>query len=79
MLLLKHLVNVTKKINLFCNLLWIKNLVFLSNELRPYITSTKNARKFEGYITDDEFNYFYNWILRKELKAKRIAKEKYSK
>ena len=56
----------------------IKDIIIKTyGELRPYITSTKNARKFEGYITDDEFNYFYNWIMHKELQKKNILNNKY--
>ena len=36
-------------------------------EIRPYIKSTRIARKFEDILHEDDFDYFYNWILRKEL------------
>ena len=36
-------------------------------ELRPYIKSTKIARKFEDFLHEDDFIYFYEWILDKEL------------
>lgn len=36
-------------------------------ELRPYITSTKVAKKFGKYLDEDDFDYFYNWILVKEI------------
>lgn len=41
-------------------------------ELRPYIKSTKIARKFEHVLTDSEFSYFFNWILHKELKENKF-------
>ncbi len=36
-------------------------------ELRPYIKSTKIARKFEDFLDEDDFQYFFNWILHKEI------------
>ena len=36
-------------------------------ELRPYIKSTIIARKFEDILHEDDFIYFYEWILDKEL------------
>lgn len=43
-------------------------------DLRKIITSTKIARKFEDFLEDDEFYYFYNWILEKEIKEKKLNK-----
>jgi hypothetical protein len=40
--------------------------------LRPYIKSTTIARKFEDFLHEDDFHYFYNWILLKEIKQKKI-------
>ena len=37
-------------------------------DLRPFIKSTKIARKFENFLHEDDFDYIYNWILHKELK-----------
>lgn len=39
-------------------------------ELRPYIKSTRIARKFEDILHEDDFDYFYNWILEKEIDEK---------
>jgi hypothetical protein len=41
-------------------------------DLRPYIRSTKIARKFEDFLHEDDFDYFYNWILLKEIKLKNL-------
>lgn len=41
-------------------------------DLRPYIKSTKIARKFEDFLHEDDFEYIYNWILRKEIKSKNL-------
>jgi hypothetical protein len=43
-------------------------------ELRPYIKSTKIARKFEDFLHEDDFDYFYNWILLKEIKKSKLNK-----
>lgn len=37
-------------------------------ELRPYIKSSKVVEKLLDIIHDDEYFYFYKWILHKELK-----------
>jgi hypothetical protein len=39
-------------------------------ELRPYIKSTAVARKFENFLHEDDFIYFYEWILDKEISEK---------
>jgi hypothetical protein len=43
-------------------------------DLRPYIKSTKIARKFEDFLHEDDFEYIYNWILRKEFKNSKLNK-----
>lgn len=49
----------------------IKNKIIKTyGELRPYIKSTIIARKFEDFLDDDEFSYFFNWILDKEIQEK---------
>ena len=44
-------------------------------ELRKYATSTKNIRKMEPYLSDDDFSYIFNWILRKEIKNGTFIKD----
>ena len=39
-------------------------------ELRPYIKSTIVARRFEDILHEDDFIYFYEWILHKEINNK---------
>lgn len=49
----------------------IKNKIITTyGELRPYIKSTIIAKKFEDFLDDDEFYYFYRWILEKEVEQK---------
>jgi len=44
-------------------------------ELREYATSTKNIRKMEPYLSDNDFSYIFNWILRKEIKNGTFIKD----
>lgn len=44
-------------------------------ELRKYATSTKNIRKMEPYLSDNDFSYIFNWILRKEIKNGSFVKD----
>ena len=44
-------------------------------ELRKYAISTKNVRKMEPYLSDSDFSYIFNWILRKEIKNGTFIKE----
>lgn len=44
-------------------------------ELRKYATSTKNIRKMEPYLSDNDFSYIFNWILDKELKNGTFVKD----
>jgi hypothetical protein len=44
------------------------NIIKTFGELRKYATSTKNVRKMEPYLSDSDFSYIFNWILRKEIK-----------
>jgi hypothetical protein len=50
----------------------VKNKVIKTyGQLRPYIKSTKVARKFEDILHEDDFEYFFMWILEKELDEER--------
>ena len=54
----------------------IKNKIIRTiGELRKYATSTKNIRKMEPYLSDDDFSYIFNWILRKEIKNGTFVKD----
>lgn len=54
----------------------IKNKIIRTmGELRKYATSTKNIRKMEPYLSDDDFSYIFNWILDKELKNGSFVKD----
>jgi hypothetical protein len=44
-------------------------------ELRPYIISSEIAEKFLDILEDEEYCYFYKWILFKELKELKKNKE----
>ena len=44
-------------------------------ELRIYATSTRNIRKMEPYLSDNDFSYIFNWILRKEIKNGTFIKD----
>ena len=44
-------------------------------ELRKYATSTRNIRKMEPYLSDNDFSYIFNWILRKEIKNGSFVKD----
>ena len=49
----------------------IKDIIIKTyGELRPYIKSTKIARKFKDFLDDEDFEYFFNWILDKEIDMK---------
>ena len=56
---------------------WLKNIISIKGkiiktfgDLRPYIKSSKIAAKFEDFLEEDEYSYFAQWILRKEIKEK---------
>ena len=51
------------------------NIIKTFGELRKYATSTKNIRKMEPYLSDNDFSYIFNWILDKELKNGSFVKD----
>jgi len=51
------------------------NIIKTFGELRKYATSTKNIRKMEPYLSDNDFSYIFNWILRKEIKNGTFVKD----
>lgn len=51
------------------------NIIRTFGELRKYATSTKNIRKMEPYLSDNDFSYIFNWILDKELKNGSFVKD----
>ncbi len=46
-------------------------LIKTYGDLRPYIKSTLITEKFEEFLDDDDYVYFYNWILEKEINQRK--------
>ena len=49
-------------------------LIKTYGDLRPYIKSTLITEKFEKFLDDNDYVYFYNWILEKEINQRKILK-----
>ncbi len=52
-----------------------KKVIKTFGELRKYAISTKNVRKMEPFLSDNDFSYIFNWILNKELKNGTFVKD----
>jgi hypothetical protein len=50
-------------------------LIKTYGDLRPYIKSTLITEKFEEFLYDNDYVYFYNWILEKEINLKNKLKK----